>query len=95
MCTAIKGGALKVGLSAVGAVYGVFPVGQAVALLSRGAWAPSGNRMPYRNTINAIEGQRLVVGGEFDQSAAVRRIIRALQTAKRSRPTPNWDEITR
>ena len=36
-----------------------------------------------------------MVGGEFDRSAAVREINSELQTAKRSRPTPNWDEITR
>ena len=34
-------------------------------------------------------------GGEFDPSAAVREINRALQTARHSRPALNWDEITR
>ena len=76
-------------------MYGVFPVGQALAVLARGAWAPSGNRKPNRNILDVIEGQQLTVAGEFDPSAAVCEINRALQTAKRSRPTPNWDEISR
>ena len=37
MSAAIKCGALKVGLSTAEAVYGVFPVGQALAVLARGA----------------------------------------------------------
>ena len=74
MCNAIKSVALKVGLSVVGAVCGVFSVGQIIAILARGAWAPSGNRKINRSTINVIEGQQLVVGGEFDPSAAVREI---------------------
>ena len=95
MCTAIKCGTLKVGLSTVGAVGGVFLIGQGLTVLERGAWAPSGNRKLNRNIINAIGGQRLVVGGDFVPSAAVREINRALQTAKHSRSTLNWDEITR
>ena len=91
MCNAIKFGGLKVGLSTVEAVYGVYTVGQAIAVLARGAWVPSGNR----NTINLIEGQRLVVGGGFNPSAAAHEINRALQTAGHSRSTFNWDEITR
>ena len=43
----------------------MFPVGQAIAVLARGAWAPSGNRRPNRGITNAIEGQQLVVGGDF------------------------------
>ena len=64
-------------------------------VLARGAWAPSGSRKPNRSITSAIEGQRLMAGGEFDPSAAVRKIDMALQTAKRSRPTLNWDEISR
>ena len=95
MCTAIKSGALKVGLSTVEAVCGVFPVSQALAVLARGARAPSGNRKPNRDIINVIKGQRLVDGGEFDPSAAVRETNRALKTAKRSRSALYWDEIRR
>ena len=36
---AIKSGALKAGLSVVGAVYGKFSVSQAIGVLARGAWA--------------------------------------------------------
>ena len=60
-----------------------------------GAWAPSGNRKLNRNILGVIEGQQLTVAGEFDPSPAVREINRALQTAKRSRSTLNWDEISR
>ena len=81
MCTAIKCGALQVGLSIVEAVCGAFPVGQALAVLARGAWAPSGNRKPDRNITNVIEGQEPLFVGEFDPSAAVRKINRALQSA--------------
>ena len=95
MCNAIKSGALKVGFGVVEAVCGVFLVGQALAVLSSGARAPTGNRRPNRNITSAIGGQQFVVGGEFDPSAAVRELNRALQNAKRSRPTPNWGERTR
>ena len=57
MCNAIKFGALEVGPSAAVTVYGVAPAGQAVAVLARGAWAPSGNRRLNQNTANAIENQ--------------------------------------
>ena len=66
MCNEIKSGALKVGLGVAKAVCGVFPVGQAIAALARGAGAPSGNRKLNRGIINAIEGQRPVVGGELN-----------------------------
>ena len=92
---AIKCGDLRVSLSAVEAVYGVFPFGQALAVLARGAWAPSGNCKLNRSTLDVIESQKLVAAGEFDPKAAVREIGRALQTAKRSRSTPNCDEISR
>ena len=81
-------------LGVVETVYGVFPVGQALAVLARGAWAPSGNRRLNRNIPYVIEGQQLTVAGEFDPSAAVREISRALQMAKRSRPALNWDGIS-
>ena len=55
-CRAAKNGAHKVGLSTTEAVYGVIPVGQAIAVLARGAWALSGNCGLNRNTANAIEG---------------------------------------
>ena len=58
MCNAIKSGAPEVGLSVVEAVCGVFPVGQAIAVLASGARAPSGNRKLNRNITYAIEGQR-------------------------------------
>ena len=95
MCTTIKCGTLKVGPSIAKVVCGLFPVDQAPAVLARGAWAPSGNRKLNRSILDVIEGQRLMAGGGYDPSAAVREINRALQTAKRSRSTPNWDEITR
>ena len=57
MSTAIKCGDLRVSLSVVETVYGVFPVGQALAVLARGAWAPSGNRKLNKNILDAIEGQ--------------------------------------
>ena len=63
--------------------------------MARGAWAPSGNRKLNRDITNAIEGQRLIAGREFDPSAAIHEINRALKTARRSRSTLNWDEITR
>ena len=44
MCDLIKCGALKAGLSVARAVYGVFSVGKAIAVLVREAWARSGNR---------------------------------------------------
>ena len=78
MSAAIKCGTPYVSLSAVEAVYGVFPVGQALAVLARGAWAPSGNRKLNRNIPGAIESQQLAVAGKFDPSAAVREINRAL-----------------
>ena len=52
-------------------------------------WAPSGNRKPNRNLLDVIEDQQLMVAGEFDPSATVCEISRALQTAKRSRSTLN------
>ena len=63
MSSAMKCGDLRVSLSAVGTMYGVFPVGQALAVLTRGAWAPSGNRKPNRNIPDVIEGQQLMVAG--------------------------------
>ena len=95
MFNAIKNKALKAGLRAIGAVYGVFPVGQAMAVLARGAWAPSGNRRPNRNTANLIESQKLMVDEKFDPSAAVREISRALKTAKCSRSALNWRDHAR
>ena len=82
-------------LSVAEAVYGAPLIGQAIAILPRVEWAPSGNRKLNRNTINVIEGQRLVVGEVFNSSTAVCEINRALQTVRRSRSTPNSDEITR
>ena len=78
MSAAVKCGTLKVGLRTVEAVYGVFPVGQPPVVLARGAWAPSGSRKPNKNILDVIEGQQLMVAGEFDPSAAVREINRAL-----------------
>ena len=95
MSAAIKCGALKVGLSTFGAVNGVFPVGQALAVLARGAWALSGNRELNRNFLDGIKGQRLMAAGDFDPSAAIREINGALQTTRRSCSTLNWDEIPR
>ena len=57
MCNVIKCGALQVGPSPIDAVYEVSLVGQAIAVLTRGAWAPSGNRRPNRNIAFVIEGQ--------------------------------------
>ena len=78
MSATIKCGALHVSLSAVEAVYGVFPVGRALAVLVREAWASSSNRKLNRDIPDAIKGQQLVAAGEFDSSAAVREIKRAL-----------------
>ena len=78
MSAAIKCGTLRVGLGVVEAVYGVFPIGQALAVLVRGAWASSGNRRLNRSTLGAIGGQQLMAVGQFDPSAAVREINRAL-----------------
>ena len=95
MCTAFKSGTLQVGLSIVEAVCGVFPVSHAPGVLARGARAPSGNRKPNRNIINATEGKRTTVGRELVRSAAVREVNRALQTTKRCRSALKWEEITR
>ena len=73
-----KCGTLPVSLRIAEALYGVFSVGQALAVLARGAWAPSGNRKPNKSILGIIEGQQLVVVGEFDPSAAVREISRVL-----------------
>ena len=89
ICNAIKNETPKEGLSVIEAVYGVFPVGQAIAVLGCEAWAPSGNHRPNRNTANAIEGKQLMTGRKFDPSATVREINKALQTAKRSRSALN------
>ena len=95
MSAAIKCGALWVSLGVVEAVYRVLPIGQALAVLARGAWAPSSNRKLNRSILGAIEGQQRMAAGEFDPSAAVREINRSLQTYRRSRSALNWDEIAR
>ena len=68
-------------LSAIETANGVFPVGQAIAVLVRGAWAPFGNRELNRKIVNAVNGQQLMAGGKFDASLAVREINKALQIA--------------
>ena len=74
----INCGTLRVSLGVAEAVYSVLHVGQALAVLARGAWVPSGNRKLNRSILDAIEGRQLMAVREFDPSTAVREIKRML-----------------
>ena len=88
-CNAITSGEVQVKLSVIEAVYGVFPYGQAMAVLAGSAFAPAGDHGLSRSILETVRHQSLMVRDEFDPSAAVVTINRAIKKGKRSKSSLN------
>ena len=95
ICDAITSGEVQVELSVVEAVYGVFPFGQAMAVLAAAAFTPTGDHDLSRHILETVRSQSLMVGDEFEPSAAAVAINRAIQKGKRSKASLDWDKIAR
>ena len=95
ICDAITSGEVRVELSVVEAVYGVFPFGQAMAVLAGAAFTPTGDHDLSRHILETVRLQNLMVGDEFDPSTAAVAINRAIQKGKRSKTSLDWDKIAR
>ena len=95
ICDAITSGEVQVELSVVEAVYGVFPFGQAMAVLAAAAFTPTGDHDLSRHILETVRSQGLMVGDEFEPSAAAVAINRAIQKGKRSKASLDWDKIAR
>ena len=95
ICDAITSGEVRVELSVVEAVYGVFPFGQAMAVLAAAAFTPTGDHDLSRHILETVRSQGLMVGDEFEPSAAAVAINRAIQKGKRSKASLDWDKIAR
>ena len=52
-------------LGVVESAYGIFSVGQAMAVLAVGAWPPSGSHEVKKITVKTAKNQRLIAAGKF------------------------------
>ena len=77
-------GEVQVELGVIETLYGIFPYGQVMATVAA---------CPSRSTLESVRHQSLM--SQFDPSAAVAAINKAIQMGKKSESSLDWDKITR
>ena len=77
---------MQVELSAIETPHGIFPFDQAMAILAASAFAPAGDHDLSRRILDTVRYQSPMARGEFDPSAAVVAINKAIQKGKRGNP---------
>ena len=90
ICNAITSGDGEVELSVVETLAGIFPFGQVMALLAASAFAPAGDHDPSRSILDTVRHLSLMARGEFDSSAAVVAINKAIQAGRKSKSPLDW-----
>ena len=83
-CYAITRGEVTVEPGVVETLNGIFPFGGVMAALAASVFAPSGDQDFSRSFLDTARHQTLMVQGEFDPSAAVVAINKAIQKGKQS-----------
>lgn len=87
---------LKLKLSALEVVFGIFPRWTAMAMTAENAYVPGGNFDQNRRTIEVINEQRLVDdNGKLNPSPVVLATNRALKQSRTGQVSVNWDMVVR
>ena len=87
---------LKLEMSTLEVVFGIFPRGKAMAMIAENAYVPAGNFDQNRKIIELIKEERAVgEDGKPTPSLAVSAINRALQQSRTGQVSVNWDMVVR